>query len=308
MNESLPDLNAFAIVAREGSFTRAAAQMNVSQSALSQTIRGLERRLGIRLFHRTTRSLSLTEAGQTLLQDVEPALERIANGLNRMQQDQGKIRGVLRVSADDFAIETVLWPLMTLLTQRHPEVRIELISDYTRVDLPRDGSDVGVRRGKLVAKDMLGLEIGSDNEMALVASPGFVARHGSPASPQDVASFKAISMRLPTNGEIFNWRFTVEATEIICRPRQDIVFSSIFQARKACLEGMGLCWLPAAFIASALEDGKLVELLPQNRYKFEPYFLYYPSRHEKSPPLAAFLTLAREQRFHHSEREGGDLA
>lgn len=295
MKESLPDLNAFAVVAKEGNFTRAAAAMNVSQSALSQTIRGLEKRLGIRLFHRTTRSLSLTESGLTLLNELEPALERIAHGLSKMRDDQGEVRGTLRVTADDFAIETVLWPLITRLARCHPEIRVELISDYARVDLARDNSDVGIRRGKLVSKDMIGIEVGCENTMTLAASPDFLSRFGVPASPHDVASFKSICMRLPTNGEIFNWRFMLDSAELMCKPKQSLVFSSIFQARKACLEGMGLCWLPVAFYAPHFKDGTLIEVLAEHRYSFEPYFLYYSSRHQKSPALTALLQQVREQ-------------
>ncbi|EHH69712.1 transcriptional regulatory protein [Gluconobacter morbifer G707] len=289
MNENLRDLNAFVIVAAEGSFTRAAARLSVSQSALSQIVRNLEERLGIRLFNRTTRSVSPTEAGERLLAEVEPALARIERGLEQLGTLRERPSGTIRISADEYAIWSVLWPVLERFLVDYPEIHVDLTTDYGRTDIVRERYDAGVRRGQLVSKDMIALRIGPDVPMAVVATPTFLKQHGSPRNPRDLAEFPCINLRLPTHGELFPWQFRKSGKDIRITTSGQLVLTSLFQIREACLGGLGLAWLPHDLVASRIATGELVEVLSQWQKVFEPYHLYYPSRRQHSSAMAAFI-------------------
>jgi len=240
MPENLRDLNAVVIVAQEGSFTRAAARLGVSQSALSQTVRNLEERLGIRLFNRTTRSVWPTEAGERLLLRVTPALEEIKLGLDQLDTLRERPAGRLRLSADEFAIETVLWPRLRRFLADYPDVSLELISDYRRGDVVGEGLDAGVRRGKLVSKDMISRRIGPDIPMAVVGAPAYLQDREPPKTPQDLTRHECINLRLPTHGEVFAWTLHKKDKDMRVSASGRLVFTSIAQVRSACLDGFGL--------------------------------------------------------------------
>ncbi|SFY45158.1 DNA-binding transcriptional regulator, LysR family [Paracoccus pantotrophus] len=287
--EDLRDLNAFVAAAEEGNFTRAAARLGVSQSALSQTIRNLEERTGVRLFNRTTRNVSLTEAGERLLKSVHPALAEIEQGFAQLGSLRDKPAGTIRISADEYAIDSVLWPLLQPFLRKYPDIALELTTDYGRGDIIGQRQDAGVRRGQLVSQDMIAMRIGPDVPMAVVATPERVAAGKAPARPQDLAGQDCINLRLPTHGEIFPWHFTVDGKDMHVTISGRQVFTSIALVRAACLAGFGYAYLPLGYVDAHLRDGRLVEVLADCRKTFEGYHLYYPSRRQQPPALAALI-------------------
>lgn len=292
-NENLRDLNAFVIVAEEGSFTRAAARLGVSQSALSQTIRNLEERLGIRLLNRTTRNVSPTEAGEQLLSEVRPALDQIDRGFAGLGSLRDRPSGTVRLSADEYAVLSVLWPALRPFLARFPEINVELVTDYGRTDVVRERLDAGVRRGQLVSKDMIALRIGPDVPMAVVGTPSCFADRSPPKRPQDLSDHSCINLRLPTHGEFFAWTFSKGGKDLRVTTQGRLVFTSIVQVREACLAGFGLAYVPLGLVATDIASGALVEVLSQWRKTFEGYHLYYPNRRQQPPALAALIDALR---------------
>ncbi len=292
-NENLRDLNAFVAVAEEGSFTRAAARLGVSQSALSQTVRNLEERLGIRLFNRTTRNVSPTEAGERLLSEVAPALEQIDRGFSQLGSLRERPSGTIRLSADEYAILSLLWPALERFLARYPEINVELVTDYGRTDVVRERLDAGIRRGKLVSKDMVALRIGPDIPMAVVGAPSCFTEQKPPKRPQDLSDHACINLRLPTYGEFFAWTFSKGGKDLRVTTDGRLVFTSIVQVRQACLAGFGLAYLPRDFVIDHIAGGELVEVLADWRKTFEGYHLYYPSRRQHPPALAALIEALR---------------
>lgn len=294
-DENLRDLNAFVAVAEEGSFTRAAARLGVSQSALSQTVRNLEKRLGIRLLNRTTRNVSPTEAGERLLAQVAPALAQIAHGLDQVGGLRERPSGTLRLSADEFAIESFLWPKLQPFLMDYPEINLELVTDYGRGDIVQGRFDAGVRRGNLVSRDMIATRIGPDIPMAVVAAPSCFEAQPAPQKPEDLAEHDCINLRLPTHGELFGWTFAANGRDMRVATSGRLVFTTLPQVRAACLAGFGLAYMPRAYVAAELEAGTLVEVLAGWRKAFEGYHLYYPSRRDHPPALAALIEALRHR-------------
>ncbi|MFC3073520.1 LysR family transcriptional regulator [Shinella pollutisoli] len=294
-NENLRDLNAFVAVAEEGSFTRAAARLGVSQSALSQTVRNLEDRVGIRLLNRTTRNVSPTEAGERLLSEVAPALEQIGRGFARLGSLRERPSGTIRLSADEYAILSLLWPALERFLALYPEVNVELVTDYGRTDVVRERFDAGVRRGKLVSKDMIALRIGPDIPMVVVGARSCFAGRKPPRRPQDLSDHVCINLRLPTHGEFFAWTFSKGGKDMRVTTGGRLVFTSVLQVRQACLAGFGLAYLPLDFVAGHIAGGDLVEVLSDRRKTFEGYHLYYPNRRQHPPALAALIEALRHR-------------
>ncbi len=292
-NENLRDLNAFVIVAEEGSFTRAAARLGVSQSALSQTVRNLEERIGIRLLNRTTRNVSPTEAGERLLSEVAPALEQIDRGFAQLGSLRERPSGTIRLSADEYAIHSLLWPALERFLTLYPEIGVELVTDYGRGDIVRERFDAGVRRGRLVSKDMIALRIGPDMPMVVVGAPSCFAGRKPPKRPQDLSDHACINLRLPTHGEFFAWTFSKGGKDLRVTTEGRLVFTSVMQVRQACLAGFGLAYLPLDFVAGPIADGELVEVLADWRKTFEGYHLYYPNRRQHPPALAPLIDALR---------------
>lgn len=294
-NENLRDLNAFVAVAEEGSFTRAAARLGVSQSALSQTVRNLEDRVGIRLLNRTTRNVSPTEAGERLLSEVAPALEQIGRGFARLGSLRERPSGTIRLSADEYAILSLLWPALERFLALYPEVNVELVTDYGRTDVVRERFDAGVRRGKLVSKDMIALRIGPDIPMVVVGARSCFAGRKPPRRPQDLSDHVCINLRLPTHGEFFAWTFSKGGKDMRVTTGGRLVFTSVLQVRQACLAGFGLAYLPLDFVVGHIAGGDLVEVLSDWRKTFEGYHLYYPNRRQHPPALAALIEALRHR-------------
>lgn len=292
-NENLRDLNAFVIVAEEGSFTRAAARLGVSQSALSQTVRNLEERVGIRLLNRTTRNVSPTEAGERLLSEAAPALEQIDRGFGQIGSLRERPSGTVRISADEYAIQSLLWPALERFLVKFPQINVELATDYGRSDIVRDRFDAGVRRGKLVSKDMIALRIGPDMPMVVVGAPSCFAERKPPKRPQDLSDHVCINLRLPTHGEFFAWTFSKGRKDLRVTTEGRLVFSSVVQVRRACLAGFGLAYLPLDFVAGHIASRDLVEVLADYRKTFEGYHLYYPNRRQNPPALVALIDALR---------------
>lgn len=291
--ENLNDLSAFIAVAREGSFTRAAARLGVSQPALSHTIRQLEARLGLRLLTRTTRSLAPTEAGQRLLRTVGPRLEEIDAELAALSELREKPAGTIRIAATENAAETILWPALQRLLPDYPDIRVEIVIDYGLTDIAAEGYDAGVRPGGNVSKGMIAVPIGPDMRMAVVGAPAYFARHAAPRTPQDLTAHACINLRLPTHGGLYVWEFEKGQRELRVRVEGQLVFNTAALILTATLAGFGLAYLPEKQVEQHLADGRLVQVLADWCAPFPGYHLYYPSGRQHSPAFALLIRALR---------------
>ncbi|GJE52715.1 HTH-type transcriptional regulator PgrR [Methylobacterium tardum] len=292
--ENLNDLVAFLAVARERSFTRAAAQMGVSQSALSQVVKELEARLGLRLLTRTTRSVSPTEAGERLLQSLGPHLDGIEAGLAALTELREKPAGTVRINADEHAVADVLWPALRKVLPDYPDIHVELVTDYGMTDIVAERFDAGVRLGEVVAKDMVAVPIGPDMRMVAVGSPAYFARRPAPRTPQDLTGHTCINLRLPTHGGLYAWEFEEDGREIRVRVEGQAVFNTVSMILRAALDGFGIAYLPQSQVQEHLDRGELVWVLEDWSPPFPGYHLYYPSRRQHS---AAFQFVVDALRY-----------
>lgn len=293
----LQDLVAFLAVAEEASFTRAAARLGVSQSALSQIIRGLEEHLGLRLFSRTTRSVSMTAAGDRLFALVAPSMRQIESGLEQITGLRDKPAGTVRLTADEYAVHSVLQPAIERFLLEYPDIRVELAVDYGLTDIVSGRFDAGVRRGGLVEKDMIAVPISDSHPMAVVGTPAYFGRRPEPKNPRDLTEHSCINLRLPTHGEQFSWLFVEAGKEVRVKVDGPLVTNSIASVRDAALAGLGLAYLPQAYVQKELESGELAEVLGDRSKTFEPYHLYYPSRHHLSPAFSLLLKALRYRQY-----------
>lgn len=291
--EGYDQLAIFSVVARERSFTRAAAKLGMSQPALSRTMRQLEERLGVRLLARTTRSVSPTEAGDHLLRVIAPRFEEINTELALLSEFRDKPAGRLRITAGEHAAITVLQPVLGKLLPQHPDLHIEIIVDYGLTDIVAEGYDAGVRLGEQVAKDMIAVRIGPDVRMAVVGSPDYFARHPRPKSPRDLVRHNCIAIRLPTYGGIFPWEFERKGEELKVRVEGQLVFNNIAMRLDAVLKGLGLAYLPEDTVKAYINDGRLIRVLSDWCPSFPGYHLYYPSRRQSSPAFTLFRDALR---------------
>ena len=291
--ENFNDLAAFAIVAKERRFTRAAAKLRVSPSALSQTIRNLEERLGLRLLTRTTRSVAPTEAGERLLRTVAPRLEEIKTELAALSELRDKPAGTVRITAGEHPAITVLQPALKRFLPDYPDIELEIIIDYGLTDIVADGFDAGVRMGEQVAKDMIAVPIGPQMRMAVVASPAYFERHPIPATPQDLTAHKCINIRLPTYGGVLSWSLAKNGREVNVRGEGQLVFNSLSMRLSSALDGLGVAYMPEDQALPYLADGRLVRVLEDWCPYFPGYHLYYPSRRRSSPALALLADTLR---------------
>jgi len=289
----LNDLQAFIEVARQGSFTRAAAQLGVSQSALSQTLRNLEARLGLRLLTRTTRSVGTTEAGERLLRAVGPALEEIDAGLAALNELRERPAGTLRITAADHAVTTVLWPALLRLLPDHPDIQVEVVIDYGLTDIAAARCDAGIRSGELVARDMIALRVGPDLRTAVVGSPQYFASCVPPLAPQDLTVHRCINLRLPTLGGIYAWEFEKDGQALEVRVRGQLVFNGTAPMLEASLAGFGLAYVPEDMVQAHIAQGRLIRVLADWCPPYPGYHLYYPSRRQPTPAFQAFLNALR---------------
>src|SRR5437762_3860056 len=291
--QTLSDLLAFLAVANERSFTRAAAKLGVSQSALSHTVRGLEERLGLRLLSRTTRSVAPTEAGERLIRTVGPRFEEIDAELVALSALREKPAGTIRITTGEHAAETILWPALARLLPDYPDIRVELTIDYGLTDIVTERYDAGIRLGEQVAKDMIAVRIGPDFRMAVVGTPGYFAAHPKPARPQDLVAHSCINMRLPTYGGIYAWEFEKRGRALRVRVDGQLVFNTITLRMNAVLAGLGLAYLPEDQVQAHLADGRLIRVLADWCAPFSGYHLYYPSRRQLTPAFAVLVAALR---------------
>jgi DNA-binding transcriptional LysR family regulator len=287
------DLIGFIAVARERSFTRAAAQLGVSPSALSHSMRGLEERLGLRLLIRTTRSVTPTEAGQRLLQTVGGLLDQIDTEIEALSDLRDKPAGTIRITADEVAVNKVLWPALRKILPDYPDIKVELVTDYGLADLAAERFDAGVRLGGVIAKDMIAVPIGPDLRMAAVAAPSYLARHPAPRSPQDLTHHRCINLRLPTHGGLYAWEFEKDGREQRVRVEGQLVFNSVTPILEAALDGFGVAFVIEDQVGDHLRSGELVEVLAEWSPPFAGYHLYYPSRRQPTPVFTVLVEALR---------------
>ena len=292
----LSDLVAFVAVARERSFTKAAAKLGISQSALSHIIRGLEERLGLRLLTRTTRSVAPTEAGERLLRTVGPRLDEIDAELAGLTELREKPAGTIRITSGEHAANAILWPFLLKFLPKYPDIKIELIIDYGLTDIVTERYDAGVRLGEQVAKDMVAVRIGPDMRMAVVGSPAYFEQRSRPKTPQDLTAHDCINIRLPTYGGVYAWEFEKSGREVKVRVEGHLVFNSIELRLNAALTGMGLAYLPQDQVQTHLSHGRLIRVLADWCPPFSGYHLYYPSRRQPTPAFALLVDKLRYRR------------
>ena len=292
--DDLVDLNAFLIVAAEGSFTRAAARLGTSQSALSHTIRRLETRLGVRLLARTTRSVVPTQAGERLLAKLRPALSEIEDGLDDLNELRDRPAGTIRITTAEHAATTVLWPALKKLLRDYPDIHVELSIDSSLTDIVADRFDAGVRLGESLARDMIAVPIGPELRMAVVAAPAYFARHPPPQTPGDLAAHRCINLRLQTAGGLYAWELERDGRELRVRVEGQITSSSMTMNIQAALDGFGIAFAVEDQVEAEIRAGRLIRVLDDWCPPFAGYYLYYPSRRQ---PSAAFSLLVEALRW-----------
>lgn len=284
--ENFNDLVAFVTVAREESFTKAAVKLGVSQSALSQTIRGLEERLGLRLLTRTTRRVSPTAAGERLLRTAGPRFEEIQAELAALSEMRDKPAGTVRITAGEHAAISVLAPALDKFLPDNPDVKIEITVDYGLTDIVAERYDAGVRLGEQVAKDMIAVKIGPEMRMAVVGAPSYFRQNPWPEKPEDLTGHNCIQIRMPTHGNILSWEFEKDGHELRVRAEGQLVFNNIAMRLDAARRGLGLAYMPDDQVAEQIARGELVRVLEDWCAPFPGYHLYYPNRRHASPAFS----------------------
>src|SRR3989442_2494091 len=293
--DSLDDLAAFAAVGRERSFTKAAAKLGVSQSALSQTIRQLEARLGVRLLTRTTRSVSVTEAGERVVATVAPRIEEIETELAAVGELREKPAGTIRITAIEYAADAILLPKLAKLLREYPDIKVEIIIDYGLTDIAAQQFDAGVRSGEQVAKDMIAVRIGPDMRMAVVGAPSYFKGRPEPKKPQDLLNHNCITLRLPTHGGLYAWEFEKGGRELRVRVEGQLTYNTTGQMLTAALAGLGLAYVPEGLVQPHLAKGRLKPVLEDWGLPYSGYHLFYPSRRQPSAAFALFVDALRHR-------------
>lgn len=296
LKENFNDLISFLMVARERSFTKAAAKLGVSQSALSHAIRSLEERLELRLLTRTTRSVAPTEAGERLLNSIGPRFAEIENELDALSEMRERPAGNIRITAGEHAVDSVLWPVLKSFLADYPDIKVEITVDNILTDIVAGRFDAGIRLGEQVAKDMIAVRIAPDMRMVPIASPAYFEQYGTPNTPQELQNHRCINMRLPTMGGLYAWEFEKDGREIKVRVEGQLTFNSLRQRIDAALLGFGVAFVPEDTVAQELADGRLVQVLDEWCPRFPGYYLYYPSRRQHTTAFALFVEALRYPR------------
>jgi len=291
--ENLNDLSAFVAVAQAHSFTKAAARLGISPSALSHAMRGLEERLGVRLLARTTRSVAPTEAGERLLTVVLPHLQGIESELSALNLLRDVPAGTIRLTASEHAAYTVIYPVLARLAADYPEIKIEVNVDNMLADLVAGRFDAGIRLGEHVERDMVAVRIAPDMRMAIVGTPAYFERHPRPETPQDLTQHECIGIRLPTHGGLLPWEFDKDGRSITVRVEGQLIFNTMSLALRAVLDGLGLGYCLDDMAAEAIADGRLIRVLEDWSEPFPGYHIYYPSRRLLSPALRLLIDALR---------------
>jgi DNA-binding transcriptional LysR family regulator len=289
----LDDLLAFLAVAREQSFTRAAAKLGVSQSALSHTMRELEARLGVRLLTRTTRRVAPTEAGERLVQTLGPRFEEIEAEIAALGDLRDKPAGTVRITATEYAADAILLPRLAKLLRDYPDIKVEIAVDYGLTDIVAQRYDAGVRSGEQVAKDMIAVRIGPDMRMAVVGTPAYFRKRPEPTRPQDLIGHNCINLRLPTHGGLYAWEFEKAGRELKVRVDGQLTFNTTAQMLNAALSGFGLTYVPEGLVQPHIAKGRLKRVLDDWCPPFSGYHLWYPSRRQSSAVFALVVEALR---------------
>ncbi|WP_423066856.1 LysR family transcriptional regulator [Devosia sp. CN2-171] len=289
----IDDMQAFLAVARERSFTRAAAQLGVTPSALSHSMKGLEERLGLRLLSRTTRSVSPTEAGERLLRSIGPHFEHIEAEIAALSDFRDRPAGTIRVSCGDSVVEAVFRPVLKSFLAQYPDITVELAIDNGFVDIVEQRLDAGVRLGEALSKDMIAVRIGPDWRFTVVGTPEYFGRRSPPETPQDLTNHKCINLRLTTAGGLYAWELRKDGRELNVRVEGQLIFNSILPALSAALDGHGLANVPEYMSRPYIERGELVEVLADWSPTWQGFHLYYPNRRQPSPAFTAFVEALR---------------
>ncbi|KQT55105.1 LysR family transcriptional regulator [Methylobacterium sp. Leaf456] len=292
--QDMTDLLSFATVASEGSFTRAAKRLGVTQSALSHAMNGLEARLELQLLNRSTRAVTTTEAGERLLRTVGPQFEQIEVELAALTEFRDKPAGNIRITAPELAAETVLWPALRRLLPDYPEIHVEVVSSDVRTNIVAERFDAGVRIGEYVEKDMVAVRIAPPMRMAVVGTPGYLKGRPKPRKPEDLVGHRCINLARVSRGDFFPWEFERAGKEVNVQVGGQLAFSSLSLIRKAALAGLGLGYLPEQEVLADVAEGQLVRVLEAWCEPFPSYHLYYPSRRQ---PTAAFTLLVEALRY-----------
>jgi len=288
----LDHLVAFVAVGRERNFTKAAVKLGVSQSALSHTIRELEERLGVRLLTRTTRSVAPTEAGERLLRNIGPRFDEIEAELEAVRELRTKPAGTIRITATEFAIDTVLLPKVAPLLREFPDIKVEMIVDHGLTDIVAQQYDAGVRSGEQVAKDMIAVRIGPDMRMAVVGAPAYFKSRSEPKTPQNLIGHNCINLRLPTHG-VYAWEFEKGNRELRVRVEGQLTFNGTAQLLNGALAGCGLAYVPEGLITEHVAKGRLKRVLADWCQSYSGYHLFYPSRRQSSAAFALLVDALR---------------
>lgn len=293
VRRNLNDLLSFVTVAREGSFTRAAALLGVTQSALSQAISGLETRLQIRLLTRTTRSVSPTAAGERLMKAIGHRFDEIEAELDELTEMRDKPAGTVRITCGDHILRTTLLPRLTPLLLEYPDIKVEFDVNYGFRDIVADRFDAGVRLGDTIDKDMIAVPLGPELRMAVAASPEYFAAHPKPKKPRDLLEHKCINQRMQTSGGLYVWEFERRGRQLNVRVDGQIIFNTSLNIVDAAVAGLGIAWLPEEEFAPHIEEGRLVRVLDEWCPPFAGYYLYYPSRRQPSPAFSLVVKALR---------------
>jgi len=291
--ETFSDLLAFLAVAQDRSFTKAAAKLGVSRSALSHTLRGLEARLGLRLLARTTRSVSVTAAGERVLAALGHRIEEIEAELDRLSELREKPAGTIRITAHEHALNAILLPALSKFLPQYPDINVEVTIDYGLTDIVAQRFDAGVRSGGQVAKDMIAARIGPDMRMAVVGAPSYFAKRSLPKKPQELTSHNCINLRLPTYGGLYAWEFEKGGRELRVRVEGQFILNGTTPMLNAALAGLGLAYVPEDLAEPYLADGQLKRVLEDWCPPYSGYHLYYPSRRQSSPAFALLVEALR---------------
>ncbi|HCR3449828.1 TPA: LysR family transcriptional regulator [Citrobacter werkmanii] len=293
LRDNFNDLYYLIIVARERSFTRAAAKLGVSQSALSHAIRGLEERLDVRLLTRTTRSVAPTEAGERLIDSISPRFDDIETELLALTDIRQRVAGNIRLTLGEHALQSTVWPALAPFLQAYPEVKVEMTLDNSLTDIVAGRYDAGIRLGEQVAKDMVAVRIGPDWRMVVVGSPAYFARHGKPLTPHDLQNHNCINMRMPTLGGLYAWEFSKGGQDLRVRVEGQLIFNNLPPRISAAIAGMGLAFVPEDTVEQAVTDGALEKVLEDWCEPFQGYYMYYPSRRQHTAAFAKLIEALR---------------
>lgn len=291
--EDFSELSAFLAVADARSFTRAAAKLGMSQSALSHTIRRLEERLGFRLLTRTTRSVAPTDAGERLIETLRPAFDDIDEKLTSLSRLRDKPSGTIRITTSEHPAKTILWPALKKLMRQYPDINAEIEISSGLTDIVTQRFDAGVRLGEQVAKDMIAVRIGPDLRMAAIGSPSYFSEHAAPKMPQDLAHHQCINLRLPTAGGLYAWELEKRGRDLRVRVEGRLVLNNAAMVVEAAISGFGIAFLPEDYVIDYVRKGQLVRVLEDWCDPFAGYHLYYPSRRQLSPALAVLIEKLR---------------